>query len=179
MANVPKKLIPPPRRNTEKPKSQPKVTAEKVNSQPQKTTENTKSQSTNCNPRDLDRKRAKIAWENIKEIKQQSPEQQKKYGTIAYKLPTLIQVNGLAQTLAFLKAKGETHHKKALKHLSDWVCKRFQWHNDTDLNDTDLLGKLLLQNTDTQQYRLATAEALAFLQWLKRFAEAELEREDS
>jgi CRISPR type III-B/RAMP module-associated protein Cmr5 len=31
---------------------------------------------------------------------------------------------------------------------------------------------------DSQNYRLATSEALAFLQWLKRFAEAELDSED-
>ncbi len=48
---------------------------------------------------------------------------------------------------------------------------RFNW-DDT----TNLLNKII--HTDSQIYRLATSEALAFLQWLKRFAEADLISEE-
>jgi len=41
-------------------------------------------------------------------------------------------------------------------------------HADGDLLDW------VVNNATSQQYRLATTEALALLQWLKRFAEAEL-----
>ncbi len=58
------------------------------------------------NPRDLDRSRAQDAWDNILSIKTKTKDYQAKYGSLARNMPTLIQVNGLAQTLAFLRAKG-------------------------------------------------------------------------
>lgn len=133
--------------------------------------ENALNNTTTSNPRDLERERAARAWDSIKSAKGQSYE--KKYGSLARKLSTMIQVNGLAQTLAFLKAKGESHHNQAYDHISVWVCDRFNWQ------DTDLLTRTLSNSMDSQQYRLATAESLAFLQWLKRFAEAELDTEEN
>jgi CRISPR-associated protein Cmr5 len=131
------------------------------------------SLSQTTNPRDLDRQRADIAWQNIQAVKTQK--YKGKYGTLARKMPTLIQTNGLAQTLAFLKSKGkgqeDNHHTTACNHISNWFCTRFNWKNNTDL-----LNQIL--NMDSQTYRLATSEALSFLQWLKRFAEAELPSED-
>jgi CRISPR-associated protein Cmr5 len=121
------------------------------------------------NPRDLERQRADVAWQNIQAVKTQSYEG--KYGSLARKMPTLIQINGLAQTLAFLKSKGKEHHNEAFNHLSNWFCSRFNWNSDTDL-----LNQVI--HMDSPIYRLATNEALAFLQWLKRFAEAELTSED-
>jgi CRISPR-associated protein Cmr5 len=93
-----------------------------------------------------------------------------KYGSVVRKLPSYILTNGLGQTLAFLKAKGKgepgNEHEVLYRHLADWVGRKVH-------ADGDLLSWLV--NTATsQQYRLATMEALALLQWLKRFAEAEL-----
>jgi CRISPR-associated protein Cmr5 len=93
-----------------------------------------------------------------------------KYGSVVRKLPSYILANGLGQTLAFLKAKGEgrpgDEHEVLYQHLAEWLQK--QLHIGGDLLEW-------LANTATsQQYRLATMEALALLQWLKRFAEAEL-----
>lgn len=122
------------------------------------------------NPRDLDRSRAKDAWEKIQSVKFQA--YQAKYGSLARKMPTLIQVNGLAQTLAFLtaKGKGNDHHVQMCQHISTWACSRF------GLGTNDLLNHIL--TIDSQRYRLATSEVLAYLQWLKRFAEAELGLEE-
>jgi CRISPR-associated protein Cmr5 len=126
------------------------------------------------NHRDLDRSRASAAWNNIQAVK--SLPFQAKYGSLARKMPTLIQVNGLGQTLAFLKAKesNDDRHKRMFDHLSDWVCGRLPANTGTT---TEHLLKRVL-NMDSQTYRFATAEALAFLQWIKRFAEAELGTED-
>ena len=52
------------------------------------------------------------------------------------------------------------------RHLADWVGSKV--HADGDLLDW------LVNDATSQQYRLATTEALALLQWLKRFAEADL-----
>jgi CRISPR-associated protein Cmr5 len=114
------------------------------------------------NPRDLDRSRAKDAWEKIQSVKDQG--YRAEYGSLARKMPTYIQVNGLAQTLAFLKAKGKEHHTQMFQHLSDWVCSHLK------SGTGNLFDRILIM--ESQRYRLATSEALAYLQWLKRFAEA-------
>jgi len=118
--------------------------------------------------RTLEQERAKHAWDCVQEVKDKPFAGN--YRTIAVKVPSLIVTNGLGQTLAFLKAKGKgepgNEHEVLYRHLTDWVGRKVH-------ADGDLLSWLV--NTATsQQYRLATMEALALLQWLKRFAEAEL-----
>jgi CRISPR-associated protein Cmr5 len=118
--------------------------------------------------RTLEQERAKHAWDCVQEVKDKPFAGD--YRTIAVKVPSLIVTNGLGQTLAFLKAKGKgepgNEHEVLYRHLTDWVGRKVH-------ADGDLLSWLV--NTATsQQYRLATMEALALLQWLKRFAEAEL-----
>jgi CRISPR-associated protein Cmr5 len=75
--------------------------------------------------------------------------------------------------LAFLKAKGkgqeENAHEVLFKHLSAWVTSQFGWSDD-------LLQEILKR--DSADYRRATAEALAYLNWHKRFVEAYLERKE-
>lgn len=129
------------------------------------------------NPRDLDRSRAEVAWNDIQTVKKQG--YQAKYGSLARKMPSLVQTNGLAQTLAYLEAKGKRNDPKSRKehfvvafdHLSNWIC-----DNRLRIGTGNLLSRVL--KMDNQSYRLITNEALAFLQWLKRFAEAELGNEE-
>jgi len=100
----------------------------------------------------------------------------KKYGSLARRLPMLVLTNGLGQTLAFLKAKGKDdpadEHTILLKQLSAWVLSQVA----PGTQEHDLLAWVLQK--DTVAYRRATLEALAFLAWLKRFAEAEIPSED-
>jgi CRISPR-associated protein Cmr5 len=100
------------------------------------------------------------------------------YGSLARKAPADIQSNGLGQTLAFWRSKGweksqpkHNGHTLIYNHLSEWVCKRMGW--DEKAKPHGLLD--WLTTCTTADYRRATAEAQAFLVWLKRFAEAELE----
>jgi CRISPR-associated protein Cmr5 len=118
----------------------------------------------------LDQKRARQAWENVKAVKKQPFEGD--YGSLARRIPALVQTNGLGQTLAFLKAKGNDNkaHQVLYDHLSDWVVGQMGWRRE-------LLVEVV--ERDTAGYRRATAEAMAFLNWLKRFAEAELEAEEA
>jgi CRISPR-associated protein Cmr5 len=118
--------------------------------------------------RSLEQKRAKAAWERVSAVKGQSFAG--KYGQLARNSPANIQANGLGQTLAFWKAKGEEHHRHLFNHVSEWV------KGQIGFLDGDLL-QWVVTTADTDGYRRATAEAIAFLIWLKRFAEAELPRE--
>jgi CRISPR-associated protein Cmr5 len=102
----------------------------------------------------------------------------KGYSSLARKVPMLVLTNGLGQTLAFLKAKGKNdpadEHTVLFRHLSRWVLS--QVAPSSPATNGDLL-QWVLQN-DSAAYRRATTEALAFLTWLKRFAEAELPTEE-
>jgi len=112
-----------------------------------------------------EQKRAARAWADIEEVPDTT--EKTKYGSLARRLPALLQTNGLGQTLAFLRAKGggdgRNHHNVIYDHLSGWVI---EWVN----GDGDLLEWILSESSDA--YRRATTEAIAFAIWLRRFAEA-------
>lgn len=114
--------------------------------------------------RTIEQKRAERAWRDVKSVQ----EKQKEYLALTQSAPADIQVNGLAQTLAFWKAKGEPHHQVLYDHVSKWVMKQLGH------SDQDLLAWIADSNTGSDQYRQAMVEAMAFLVWIKRFAEAEL-----
>jgi CRISPR-associated protein Cmr5 len=129
----------------------------------------------------LEQRRAARAWQCVEEAKQQQDVVKKKYSTMARKLPSLIQVNGLGQSLAFVysKAKFEERNRGEeaqaneliFNQVSDWVKGELRISGDKNL-----LKILVERKSDF--YRRATAEAIAFLNWLKRFAEAELPMEE-
>lgn len=111
----------------------------------------------------LQQQRAASAWQMIEQVPK---DEQGKYGSLVRGLPALIQSDGLGQTLAFLLAKGKGNnnaHQLAYNQISAWVTQQLGVHEK-------LLDFLL--KTDTATYRRAATEALAYLQWIKRFAEA-------
>ncbi len=133
--------------------------------------------------RTLEQERAKHAWSCIQQVKNE--EFASEYRSIALKAASFIMTNGLGQTLAFLKAKGKgelgNEHEALYQHLSKWVQKRVQGQMKIEGGQMKIEGgkdllDWIVNNANSQQYRLATMEALALLRWLKRFAEAELPR---
>lgn len=115
------------------------------------------------NQQTLQQKRAQNAWEAVEAVDKQSFKEY--YGSLVRGLPAMIQTNGLAHTLAFLKSKGKAHHQSAYDTLGAWVISQLK-----QPDKQDLLTYLL--ECQTNDYRRATTEALAYLQWLKRFVEA-------
>lgn len=116
-----------------------------------------------------DQERAAKAWECINAVK--GKDYQKKYKSLAQKMSSYILTNGLGQTLAYLKAKGKgdqrDEHEILYGHLSAWVMKEMEGEESERLLNW-------VMEKDSPAYRRATTEALAFINWLKRFAEAEL-----
>lgn len=111
-----------------------------------------------------EQKRAKQAWENIHgDVKGKNFAGE--YKSLVSSAPADIQANGLGQTVAFWKSKGKSHHEALYNHLSDWV-----------MQEMEAQGDLMhwITQTESRHYRQAMVEALAFLGWLKRFAQAEL-----
>jgi len=123
--------------------------------------------------RSLEQKRAERAWADVGQVKAKvNQDVAKKYGKLARSAPADIQANGLGQTLAFWRAKSkggnENEHHLLFSHVSDWVKEQLK----INTANGDLLTWIVGQ-ADTDGYRRATTEAIAFLTWLKRFAEAE------
>lgn len=124
--------------------------------------------------RSLEQERANEAWAVVSRVKNQSFA--KEYRSLAQSAPADIQANGLGQTLAFWKAKGydngkakpDSEHARLFQDVSAWVCRQLR------IGDGDDLLTWVVKTATTSDYRRATVEALAFLTWVKRFAEAEL-----
>ncbi len=118
-----------------------------------------------------EQERAKAAWDSVEEVKRKGREFGEKYRSLAQKMPSYILTNGLGQSLAFLKSKAEGNpideYSLLYEHLSNWV------RSQVDSRNNQPLLQWVMDN-DSKAYRRATNETLAFLTWLKRFAEAEL-----
>jgi len=120
----------------------------------------------------LAQRRAKHALDEINGLKE------KQYGNyISYVKslgPTVI-MNGLGQAAATLRAsakgKNDDPHEILYQHLSRWLC---GGDEDSPYLQGDLLEKIT--TTDENCYLRAQAEALAYLEWLKKFANAFLEK---
>ncbi len=124
----------------------------------------------------LEQERAASAWNAVKGI--QGKGFAKEYKPLAAGSAADIQINGLGQTLAFWKAKansGKPQFEALYKHVSEWVRERLKKENIEV--PADGLLEWLVSKADTDQYRRVTAEASAYLIWLKRFAEGSLEGE--
>jgi CRISPR/Cas system CMR-associated protein Cmr5 small subunit len=108
---------------------------------------------------DLERQISGLALELVK-TKQASGGSE--YRSFCEGFPTLLRSAGLAQTLAFLKAKGGCPHGDVYSHLE----KHFE----------GLLATVTDPRTLTPQYRLYSQLALRMAFWHKRLAQALLEK---
>jgi CRISPR-associated protein Cmr5 len=111
----------------------------------------------------LQQRRAAAAWADIQGVA--NTHHKGEYGSLVRGLPAMIQKDGLGHTLAFLQAKKGNHHLDLDGHVSKWVMTEFK------TGQRDLLEWLL--KASSADYRRATTEAMAYLMWLKRFAEAQ------
>lgn len=128
------------------------------------------------NKQTIDQRRAKQAWDDVKGVDEKHRDTLgRKYNSLARSAPAMVQSNGLGQTLAFFRAKAgpsrSGEHWLLYSHLSQWVLSQLMVTDNNDLLDW-------IVQQDTQSYRRATSETLAYLSWLKRFAEAVLPEAD-
>lgn len=132
--------------------------------------------------RNLEQERAKYAWDCIQEVKKEDGDLEKKYRSYVKRAISLILVNGLGNTLAFYRSKFEASlregrekelgaEKKAYKllydHLDKWFKKQFR-------ENKDLLEWIIDERTSSIKVFHVTKELIALLNWMGRFAEAEL-----
>lgn len=88
-------------------------------------------------------------------------------GEVIKKMPMRIQTDGILATLAFCHAKNEDH-RRAAQIIVDHLC-----YEGIEVTESDTLLALIaeLARKDAQTLRRATAEALALLNYMKRFAD--------
>jgi CRISPR-associated protein Cmr5 len=118
----------------------------------------------------IEQGRAKYAYTCVKAISTEV--ENGKYKSYIKKIPSLIKVNGLGATVAFICGKKkEPAYQEIYKHLSKWLKEK-----NLLANEEELLEKLT--SIDSSEYRRFTLEVLSLLIWLKRFADALIEKEE-
>lgn len=105
----------------------------------------------------------------------------KEYKSYVKKLPMLIKTNGLGAAFAFMFSKKDKSEGKYWneigKNIYDWLKTE---GNAIDLTTVSNFNALVFKTTqiNSTEYRRLTVEVLAFLTWLRRFAEGVFEGED-
>ena len=145
-------------------------------------------------PRMMEQERAQFALAKVSDFAEKCPaERQKELRSHVSALPALIRMNGLGQALAFYRMKGksteqgqepkDSSHKILYDLVSDWLC----GERDKETgNKTKTAGQIFetpgdvlsgITSGDMFQYMAAQNEALALLEWVKKFANALLKTE--
>ncbi len=94
-------------------------------------------------------------------------DKKKQYGSMAHKLPVLIQTAGLVQALSFVQAKSTSKGGKILETLLNDLAQTLKFA------DGDALVKES-RNAELSKYMYLTKRSLAALLWYKRFAQSVL-----
>lgn len=118
----------------------------------------------------LSQKYAVEAYQRVENASRENDKYQKKYGTMAHKLPILIRTAGLVQALAFVAAKG-AKNRAWQQYLTD-VAETVQCRDSQELIQKS-------QTATLNEYIRLTQEVSAALLWYKRFAESILKVEAS
>jgi CRISPR-associated protein Cmr5 len=122
----------------------------------------------------LQQQRAQFALKKVKDALEEAKHtgfSPKEFKSQAESFPAMIRMNGLGQAAAFYLSKGGAHGK-LYKLLSDWLKQPGQPYHGKDL----LEG---ITEKDMHAYRLAQAESLLLLDWVKKFAKAFAGEENS
>ncbi len=141
--------------------------------------------ATNSQINKLEKGRAHFAYKCVENvISELSKEELSNYRAYAEKIPVMILTNGLGQTLAFIKAKmnnkeeGSSSTKKGsaykilYEQITEYLKSEIPAHIRMD-EEEDLVEWVV--SCDVKKYRFITQEILAFMNWLKRFAQGMIE----
>ncbi len=134
----------------------------------------------------IEQERAKHALDSVREVSDHQVEHgqggkgsgdsvEGRYRVYCNALPTQIVMSGLGQAVATLmerkqRPKSNAYqagaYEKLLAHLSSWLCRTGGPYGDSPV----LIDAIVASDQET--YVRAHADALAYLVWLKKFAQA-------
>ncbi len=113
--------------------------------------------------------RASYAFESVKQqLSKLKEAEQKEFRSHIKKMPAMIQVNGLGQTLAFYYAS-KKQMGLVYSILDIWVKERLTYIKPERLPDQELVEWVI--SLPSPQYKVVTMEIMALLNWLRRFAD--------
>lgn len=129
----------------------------------------------------LEQERAKNALACVDELHGKSQEFKKLYRAYADRLGPTIVMNGLGQALATEcaaagaapKSDRGKAHKLLYDNIENWLCRK---DDGVYPSSDDLLQAIMA--ADELHYLRAQAEALAWLEWHKKFCRASLPKSD-
>jgi len=110
----------------------------------------------------LEQRRAQHAW---KKADEGVAAHGRDYMNDAKGLPALIMNSGLMQVMAFLHQKGGRHEFLA-GHLRDWLNRQLKTPTKFEAFMQEMM------QADSRRYQQVTAEAFAWLKWLRQMAAA-------
>ncbi len=126
------------------------------------------------NDQSLEQRRAADALRRVQQVKGKPPETARLYGSYAKGLPPTILQIGLGQAMAMLLAQAKTKeddpHRILYDHIAGWLCR-----DDDEApfrNKPDLMEAIVKYHQGI--YVQAQTEALAYMDWIKKFAAAYL-----
>lgn len=99
-----------------------------------------------------------------------------RFKALARKLPSMLQRNGLGQTLAFLYSKSKGDRFEGPEGQLLRLLNRLLLLEAPDGTPRDPMTRVLAMNAE--QYRLSTRQALVASTWIKRFAEALIQADE-
>lgn len=115
----------------------------------------------------VERGRAAYAYDSVSSwMEGKSKENKKEYSSWIKKIPSMIQVNGLGQTLAFLVSKGGMY-KDIHDQIRGWISQIYPEYAGGP--GQEFVRAVI--NLGSEPYRLITSEVLALLNWMRRFAD--------
>jgi CRISPR-associated protein Cmr5 len=110
----------------------------------------------------LEQQRARHAWEKAQ---QGIAQHGRDYANDAKGLPALIMNSGLMQVMAFCHDK-DGRHETLAQHLRDWLHQQCGTPQDFE-------GFMQhLMDAEPRRFQMITAEAFAWLRWLRQMAAA-------
>jgi CRISPR-associated protein Cmr5 len=119
----------------------------------------------------LEQGRAKHAFDAASEAAKRDDKDD--YKSYTKKVPMLIKTNGLGATVAFMQSKGKAY-KTILENLESWLKEDVKFSALYGKIGGSLIDKII--SCETNEYRALTTESLAYLGWLKRFADGLIDK---
>lgn len=131
----------------------------------------------------LEQMRSRQAWGDATRRFSESPKAFDGYRNCTKAAPVMIMDNGLMTTLAFYQSRKKGEDKPFVKDMVAWLSTR----KILDHVSIGVAGKVAPRNTPTDPFTLtmerllhspsdtyqqATSEVLAYLRWLRQFADA-------
>jgi len=108
---------------------------------------------------------ASDVFNRVKEL--ENNPKKKQYGSMAHKLPVLIQTAGLAQALSFIDAKSKSPSGRVLGTLLNDLALTLKTQGSQELLSRS-------RNAELSEYMHLTRQSLFALIWYKRFAQSVL-----